>query len=75
LSDAVCGAIFNAVTHTPKPVNEEVEVLTYSQLRAMMRAEAEVEKDIPERPGEVINPPRREKPEWLQDYLARATLL
>jgi len=76
LSDAVCGAIFNAVTHTPKPVNEEVEVLTYSQLRAKLRLE-EAEKaplDIP-RPGEVISPPRRDKPEWLEDYLARATLL
>lgn len=76
LSDAVCGAIFNAVTHTPKPVNEEVEVLTYAQLRAMVRAEeaAEIEMDIP-REGEVIKPPKQAKPEWLQDYLARATLL
>jgi hypothetical protein len=75
LSDAVCGAIFNAVTHTPKPVNEEVEVLTYAQLRAKMRAELAAVQEEPSRPGEVIAPPKREKPEWLEDYLAKATLL
>lgn len=76
LSDAVCGAIFNAVTHTPKPINEEVEVLTYAQLRAMLRQEQAVEAAVEEqRPGQVIKSPKRDRPEWVDDYLARATML
>lgn len=76
LSDAVCGAIFDAVAHTHKPVNEEVEVLTYSQLRAKVRQEESEVAELDIRPGEVIKPPRNsEKPEWLEDYLARATML
>lgn len=75
LSDAVCGAIFNAVTHTPKPINEVVEVLTYTQLRAMLREEQAVAAVESQRPGDVISVPKREKPDWVNDYLARATLL
>lgn len=79
LSDAVCGAIFDAVEGTPKPVNEEVEALTYAQLRAKLRREqgeaAEIAEAISQRAGEVINPPRRNKPEWLNEYLATAKLV
>lgn len=76
LSDAVCGAIFDAVAHTGKPVNEEVEVLTYAQLRAKVRQEEVAKAELDIRPGEVIKPPRNsQKPEWLEDYLARATML
>jgi len=79
LSDAVCGAIFDAVAHTPKPVNQEVEALTYAQLRAKLRQEqaeqAEMDSAVPDRPGEVIRPPKAQKPDWLEDYLARATML
>jgi hypothetical protein len=78
LSDAVCGAIFDAVAHTLKPVNEEVEVLTYAQMRAKLRQEQgekdELQAEI-QRAGEVIRAPKRERPEWLDDYLAKATML
>lgn len=79
LSDAVCGAIFDAVQGTPKPVNEEVEVLTYADLRARLRQEnaekAELVRVEEKRKGEVIRPPRKDRPDWLEDYLSRATLL
>jgi hypothetical protein len=77
LSDAVCGAIFNAVSLTPKPVDMEVEVLTYAQMRAKLRKEqqdiATQEAEKQEREGEVIRAPKRPRPDWLNDYLARAT--
>lgn len=77
LSDACCGAIFNAVMHTPKPVNEEVEVLTYAQLAAKLRQEEreKAQEKMQERPGQVIDPPKRTIPKELQDYLSRATML
>jgi len=74
LSDAVCGAIFNAVSLTPKPVNMEVEVLTYADLRRKMRQE-EAEKVEQQRPGKVITPPKRKMPSELADYLQRATII
>lgn len=77
LSDAVCGAIFNAVSLSSKPVNQEVEVLTYADMKRKMRQEAAVEEERKaEREGEVIRPPsNKARPEWLDDYLAKATLL
>jgi hypothetical protein len=29
LADAVCGAIFGAISHTPKNTNEEIEIHTF----------------------------------------------
>lgn len=79
LSDAVCGAIFNAIDGTSKPVNEQVEVLTYAELQARLRLERREQAEeialVAQRAGEVINPPRRTMPPELQDYLSRATVL
>ena len=75
LSDAVCGAIFNAVAHTPKPRNEDVEVLTYSDLSAKLREE-EAQKVFEEpRPGKVIQPPKRQMPPELEDMLFEPRLM
>lgn len=76
LSDAVCGAIFNAVAYTPKPEDLEVEVMTLKDLyRKQMAQEAERAKiAAPEFSG-VINKPKREVPPELQDYLARLQIL
>lgn len=79
LSDAVCGAIFNAVSLTPKPVDMEVEVLTYAEMRAKLRKEqgeqAAQEEEQQRREGPVIESPKRERPSWLDDYLSRAKLV
>lgn len=41
LSDAVCGAIFDAVTGTPHDENREVDVLTLSDVKKMIKEEQE----------------------------------
>jgi hypothetical protein len=67
LSDAVCGAVFNAVAHTPKVVNPTVEVHSYEQL-------VDERKRPVARPGSVIQPPPKPKetiPEEIADFLAR----
>lgn len=71
LSDAVCGAIFNAVSHTTKPANEEVEVLSYQDIikrRAAEEAERKMLNDG------VIRAPKRDMPTNLQEYLSSAKL-
>ena len=40
LSDATCGAIFNAITYTPKPIDEVVEVLSMADVARRSRIEA-----------------------------------
>lgn len=64
LSDAVCGAIFNAVAYSEKPQDTEVEVLTYADVRARMRSEQ------PELSGVIVaprstNPPPDDIAAWL----------
>jgi hypothetical protein len=72
LSDATCGALFNAITYTPKPVDEVVEVHTYKDL-----ARAQREEEYRKRQDSigVIRAPKRDMPPELQDYLAGIKLL
>lgn len=64
LSDAVCGAIFNAVAHTKRPVNEEITPMTVSDLRRQARP-----PEAPKKDG-VIRPPSREPmPSSLAEYV------
>jgi hypothetical protein len=65
LSDAVCGAIFNAVDLTPRDLDIEIEVSTLSS----MREEPNVLEQNPERPGSIIVPPTREMPVDIEKYL------
>jgi hypothetical protein len=70
LSDAVCGAVYNSVAHTPRDMNKEVDIYTYSgvfsaemeQLRE--ESEARIKKNktitIPEKPN---------MPSSLRDFL------
>jgi hypothetical protein len=37
LSEAVCGAIYNAITHTPRYEDEEIEIVTLSDLKHIIR--------------------------------------
>lgn len=69
LSDAVCGAIFNAIAHTPKPVNQEIEVISYADMVKKERQEQETQ-----RPLGVIAAPKH-MPDELQDYLSRIKML
>ena len=60
LADAVCGSVFNAISHTPRDLNLEVEVHTF--------------KDRPKRqledlPDNVIDYRSRPMPEDVKDYL------
>lgn len=63
LSDAVCGAIFNAVSMTPQPSNRVVEVVSYQTVIRRHRAE-----EAAERPSGVIRAPKN-MPDDLRSFL------
>jgi hypothetical protein len=69
LSDATCGAIFNAVAHTLKPVSLVVDVVSLADLH-----KREYEKS-PNVPLGVIRQPRASAPPDIQDYLSRIQAL
>jgi hypothetical protein len=64
LADAVCGAIFGALSHTPKDQNLEVEIHTFSD-----RSKSNVDKDRPD----VIK--YKPMPNDVKEYLDRFNLL
>ncbi len=72
LSDSVCGAIFNAVSLTPKPVEHEVEVLSYKEVMRRKRIEREA---MHKQEQGVIKAPPRNVPEELRSYLDAIRLL
>ncbi len=54
LADAVCGAVFGAISHTPKDSNHEIEIHTWStSTRLAERQKAMVELDNREMPNDV----------------------
>lgn len=58
LADAVCGAVFGAISHTPKNVNQEIEIHTFKD-----RAKTQVA----DRPLNVIQ--YKTMPDDIKDYL------
>lgn len=66
LADAVCGAVFGAISHTPKDANLEVEVHTFRD-RSKRRLEPLGE--------DVIQYKAKEMPEEVRDYLDRFGLV
>lgn len=70
LSDAVCGAIFNAVTHSSKPINREIEHLTIADVRRRMREHQPVEDQTPG----VIKAPKTSMPPELRQYVSQARI-
>lgn len=64
LSDAVCGAIWNAIMYTPKPQNKIVEVVSLKSLNKRQRKETQQEQDD----RNVIRAPRR-MPEEISENL------
>lgn len=67
LADAVCGAIYNAIAHTPRNAGEEIEIQTLNSFR---KKEVENDPRIPDRPGQIIQPPKRKMPSDLADYFS-----
>jgi hypothetical protein len=54
LADAVCGAVFGAISHTPKDSNHEIEIHTWStSTRLAEKQKAMVELDNKEMPNDV----------------------
>lgn len=69
LSDAVCGAIHNAVEHSSKPLNRTVDIVSYKQSVRKAREEKEALQ-----PGGVIRPPKRDMPPEFAEELERISL-
>lgn len=69
LSDAVCGAIFNAVSLTPKPQNKQVEIITYKSLKKKQREE-EAEK----LPDGIIRAPKRPMPREFEEEMGSISM-
>jgi hypothetical protein len=70
LADAVCGAIYNAIAHTPRDANEVIEVKTLADIQA------EIDRNTvkPENDG-VIRAPKRKMPAELEEYFSRIQVL
>ena len=66
LADAVCGAVFNAISHTPRDQNLEVEIHTFKD-----RPKVEFD-DLPEN---VIQYKPKPMPDDVRDYLDRFGLV
>jgi hypothetical protein len=66
LADAVCGSIFNAISHTPRNTNLEVEVHTFRDRPKV---------DVADLPDNVINYKPKEIPDDVRDYLDRFGLV
>jgi hypothetical protein len=69
LSDAVCGAIFDAVKHTPPPVDHEVEILNY---KSYIKQEEKPQKSLD---GVIKAPPGTEVPKDIQEFLIRMRMV
>lgn len=74
LSDAVCGAIFNAVAHTPREFSGEIEAYTLSDLKKQVAEEEQKKKPLDD---SVIRAPKkkREMPEEIEQWLQLPHLL
>ncbi len=61
LADAVCGAIYGAIAHTPRNMNEEVEIHTFKD---------RPREQLDNKPDNVINyrPPQKEVDEYLGQF-------
>lgn len=66
LADAVCGSIFNAISHTPRNTNLEVEIHTFRDRPKV---------DVADLPDNVINYKPKEIPDDVRDYLDRFGLV
>lgn len=74
LADAVCGAIYNAIAHTPRNLDEVVEVKTLESVRQDVRRNTVEEYEQMKIDG-VIRAPKRQMPKELEEYLARISTI
>jgi hypothetical protein len=74
LADAVCGAIYNAIAHTPREANEVVEVKTLESVRREVRRNSIEQYDQMRKDG-VIQVPRKKMPLELEEYFARISTI
>jgi hypothetical protein len=73
LADAVCGAIYNAISLTPRERNNDViEIQTLSSFNKTVD---NVQHRTPDRRGQIIQPPKREMPRDLGDFLSGLELI
>ena len=78
LADAVCGAIYNAIAHTPKESSQIIEIKTLQSVRREIRRNeiAEGRYEEPSGKGDGgLRPPKREMPKELEEYFARLTTI
>ena len=64
LADAVCGAVFGAISHTPKDSNHEIEVHTWSTSARL----AEKQRDM-------VELDNKEMPKDVRDFLDRLNII
>lgn len=73
LADAMCGAIFNSIEHTPRNVDESIEVKTLESVKQEVRRN-EIEESKFKDNG-VIRAPKRRMPQELEEFLARISTI
>jgi hypothetical protein len=69
LADAVCGAIYNSIAHTPKDLNKEIEIYNYSSF------EHDDDERVKPRVGGIIEAPRKTMPEDMAQALDRISAI
>ena len=67
LSDAVCGAVFNAISLTPPDQDKEVEIYTYSGVFAGELAQLKAESDARMK-NTIRMPERKTMPQDIRDF-------
>lgn len=67
LADAVCGAIYNSIAHTPRDVDREIEVYTYSSLVSDREEETKSNYNI--------NAPKKNMPDDIAEALQNMKVL
>lgn len=72
LSDAVCGAIFNAVGNTPQPRKTQIEAISYKE--ALKRQQQET-LERREKLAGTVKVPKPDLPDYLRDYLDQFKVL
>ena len=65
LADAVCGAVFNAISRTPTDLNQEISIMTYDYEDEQEELEALAKKGR----GVIELPHKKEMPDHLRDFM------
>ena len=63
LADAMCGAVFNAISHTPKDLNIEIDVHTWSSSK------------VDKQDNVMVNSKNKEIPDDVRDFLSQFNII